>query len=105
MGKIIFVTGFIASSFGTGSFNPFLKADVQDRRRKLRIIYLRGCVNWKYVAQFLNKNSEILLKLVSCEMCYQVGYNNIPGIDSSWQIKCLFLLDTSKCHPLLRHFM
>lgn len=50
--------GFIASSFGTGkSFNLFLKADVQDRRRKLGIIYLRACVNWKYVARFLNKNS------------------------------------------------
>lgn len=62
-------------------------------------------MNWKYVACFLNKNSEILLELVSCGMCYQAGYSFIPGIDSSWQIKCLFLLDTSKCHPLLRHFM
>lgn len=62
-------------------------------------------MNWEYVARFLNKNSAMLLKLVSCEMCYQLGYNDILGIDSSWQIKLLFLLDTSKCHPLLRHFM
>lgn len=37
--EIIFMKGFIAYSFGTGkSFNPLLRADVQDRRRKLRII-------------------------------------------------------------------
>lgn len=46
-------------------------------------------MNWKYIACFLNKNSEILLELVSCGMRYQVGYNNIPGINSSWQIKSL----------------
>lgn len=34
------IKGFIACSFGTGkSFNPLLKADVQDRRRKIGIIY------------------------------------------------------------------
>lgn len=48
-------------------------------------------MNWKYIARFSNKNSEILLKFVSCEiMCYQVGYSNIPGIDSSLANKITF---------------
>lgn len=39
-GKIIFMKGFIASSFGTEqSFNSLLRTDVQDRRKKLGIIY------------------------------------------------------------------
>lgn len=59
-------------------------------------------MNWKYIVHFLNKNSLILLVLVSCGVCYQVSYYNIPEIDHFCRIKLLFLLDNFKYYPLLR---